>query len=362
MRHMRAVAVTPRVAGSGRLVQAPQPQPAYGQVLVRVREVGLCGTDHEVLQGQYGESPHGDDLLIIGHESLGQVVEVANGAEGLSVGDWVVAMVRRPDPAPCRNCAAGESDMCLNGGWVERGIKGLHGFLADFYSEAPAFLVGVPQSLARVAVLLEPLSVVEKAVEQIGRIQRRMVWQPGRAVVVGAGPIGLLAAIVLRLEGMEVYVHNRTETGVKRELVEAIGAHYVWAGERRLGRELSQAIGPVDVVVEATGYSPLAFDAIDTIGPNGVVCLTGISGGSRNLEVAADRLNLDMVLNNKVVFGTVNSNRRHFESGVRHLGETEARWPGLLSRMISRRLPMENFAQATETSSQLIKSVVEVAP
>ncbi|MEE8346333.1 MAG: glucose 1-dehydrogenase [Dehalococcoidia bacterium] len=353
--------MTPGQPGSGRLAEVPDPQLRDGEVLVQVHQVGLDGTDAEILEGQYGEAPPGDDYLIIGHESLGRVEAVTSRAQGLSPGDWVVAIVRRPDPVPCRNCAAGEWDMCLNGRYTEHGIKGRHGFLAQLYAEAPDFLVKVPDAVSAVAVFLEPLTVVEKAVEQIRRIQSRLVWQPERAVVLGAGPIGLLAGMLLCLEGIEVHFYDATGPGLKRDLALATGAHYIWAGDRRLGHELADEIGTVDIVVEATGYGPLAFDAMDMVGPNGVVCLTGISGGSRKLEVSADHLNLEMVLSNKVVFGTVNANRRHFELGVDHLQEIEARWPGLLSRMITRRLPLKDFAQALERSPDHIKSVVEVA-
>lgn len=358
---MRAVVVTPKKPGSGRLAEVPDPQPRDGEVLVQVHQVGLDGTDAEILQGQYGEAPPDDDYLIIGHESLGRVEKVTGAAEGLSLGDWVVAIVRRPDPVPCRNCAAGEWDMCLNGQYTERGIKGRHGFLAEFYTESPDFLVTVPAEIAPVAVLLEPLTIVEKAIEQIKRIQSRLVWQPERAVVLGAGPIGLLAGMLLSLEGIQVHFYDATERGIKSDLAESAGANYIWAHERKLGHELADEIGPVDIVVEATGYSPLAFDAMDMVASNGIVCLTGVSGGSRKLEVSADHLNLEMVLSNKVVFGTVNANRRHFESGVRHLQEFEVRWPGLLSRMITRRLPLEDFARALERSPGHIKSIVELA-
>ena len=357
---MRAVVVTPRKAGSGRLAEVPAPQPRDGEVLVQVHQVGLDGTDAEILQGQYGEAPPGDDYLIIGHESLGRVAEAAGGVEGLSAGDWVVAIVRRPDPVPCRNCAAGEWDMCLNGQYTERGIKGRHGFLAELYTEAPDFLVKIPTEVSDVAVLLEPLSIVEKAVEQIKRIQSRLVWRPERAVVLGAGSIGLLAGMLLRLEGIEVHFYDAAEPRLKRDLAEATGANYIWAGEHKLGHELAAEIGPVDIVLEATGFSPLAFDAMDMVAPNGVVCLTGVSGGSRKLEISADHLNLEMVLSNKVVFGTVNANRHHFESGVRHLQEIEIRWPGLLSKMITRRLQLKDFADAFERSPGHVKSIVEM--
>ena len=357
---MRAVVVTPKKAGSGRLAEVPDPQPRDGEVMVQVHQVGMDGTDAEILQGRYGEAPPGDDYLIIGHESLGRVTKVTTGVEELSPGDWVVAIVRRPDPVPCRNCAAGEWDMCLNGQYTERGIKGRHGFLAEFYTEAPNYLVKVPAEVSNIAVLLEPLSIVEKAVEQITRIQDRMVWQPERAVVLGAGSIGLLAGMLFGLEGLDVHFYDAAEPGAKRDLAETTGANYIWAGEHKLGHELTAEIGPVDIVLEATGFSPLAFDAMDMAAPNGIVCLTGVSGGARKLEVSADHLNLEMVLSNKVVFGTVNANRHHFESGVRHLQEIDARWPGLLSRMITRRLPLADFGDALEPSPAHVKSIVEM--
>src|SRR5207244_8552791 len=201
---MKAAVVTPGQAGSVRLADVPKPQPKPGEVLVRVYEVGMYGTDAEILEEQYGEAPPGDDYLIIGHESLGRVESVTDGAEDLAPGDWVVAMVRRPDPVPCRNCAAGEWDMCLNGLYTERRIKGLHGFLAEYYVEQPRYLVKLPGELAAVGVLLEPLTIAEKAVDQIQRIQSRLVWEPKRAVILGSGPVGLLAALALRLRELEV--------------------------------------------------------------------------------------------------------------------------------------------------------------
>jgi threonine dehydrogenase-like Zn-dependent dehydrogenase len=358
---MKAVIVTPLQADSGRVAEVPDPEMEAGAVLVRVRQVGLCGTDAEILRGEYGEAPPGDDHLIIGHESLGQVEEVGANVEGLSPGDWVVAIVRRPDPVPCRNCAGGEWDMCLNGQYTERGIKGLHGYLAEFYTEVPDFLVRVPADSADVAVLLEPLCVVEKVVEQIKRIQERLVWQPKRAVVLGAGPVGLLAGLLLRLEGIEVHFYATTKGGIKSDLAESMGASFIWAREHELDQALADEIGEVDIIVEATGFSPLAFDAMNMVGRNGIVCLTGVSGGTRKIEVPADHLNLEMVLMNNVVFGSVNANRRHFESGVRHLEAIETRWPGLLSRMITERLPMAEFARGFERSPTHVKAIVEIA-
>jgi len=359
---MKAVVVTPKQAGSGRLQEVPHPTPQSGEVLVRLHEVGIDGTDAEILEGQYGEAPPHSDYLIIGHESLGRVESVTDGVQDLAPGDWVVAMVRRPDPVPCRNCAAGEWDMCLNGLYTERGIKGLHGFLAEYYVEQPHYVVKLPQEVASVGVLLEPLTIAEKALDQIKRIQSRLLWKPDRAVVLGAGPVGLLAALVLRLQDLEVHVYDRAERGLKSELVEAMGARYIWAQKQRLGHDLVSEIGPIDIIFEATGFSPLAFDAIDTVAPNGIVCLSGVSGGGRRLQVSADHLNLELVLGNRVVFGTVNANRRHFESGAQHLKEIEVRWPVLLSRIITTRVPIAQFAEGVLRGPNDVKKVVEVAP
>ena len=358
---MKAVVVTPLQAGSGRVTEVPDPEMEAGEVLVRVRQVGICGTDHEILNGQYGTAPEGDDYLIIGHESLGQVEEVGANVKDFSPGDWVVAMVRRPDPVPCRNCAANEWDMCLNGLFLERGINGRHGYLAELYAEQPRFLVKVPERVASFAVLLEPMTVVEKAVDQIWKIQSRLFWEPERAIVLGAGTIGLLAGALLRLRGIDVYFYNRAEKGAKSDIAEAIGATYIPASQSKLS-DLPDQIGNVDIVIEATGYSPLAFEAMDVIGKNGIVCLTGVSGGDRPRTIDADHINLKMVLSNNVVFGTVNANPRHFQMGARHLVMIDALMPGLLSRMITDRIPLDDgLLQALASPSDGIKRVVTVS-
>ncbi len=343
------------------MTEVPDPEMGADEVLVRVRQVGICGTDIEILNGEYGTAPEGDDYLIIGHESLGQVEAVGANVDDLSPGDWVVAMVRRPDPVPCQNCVASAWDMCLNGLYRERGIKGRHGYLAELYAEQPRFLVKVPQRIASFAVLLEPMTVGEKAIDHIRKIQSRLFWGPERAIVLGAGTIGLLAGMLLRLDGIEVYFYDRAETGVKRDIAEAMGATYLWADQHKLG-DLPSQIGNVDIVLEATGYSPLAFEAMDVVGKNGIVCLSGVSGGERQLSIHANRLNMEMVLSNKVVFGTVNANPRHFQMGVRHLVTIDALVPGLLSRMITDRLPLDAaLLQALESPSDGIKRVVTVS-
>lgn len=354
---MKAFVISPGRGGSGHVADVPDPVRSPGQALVGVLAVGVDGTDRELLQGKYGQAPAGQDYLITGHESLGRVLESPDGT--LRTGDLVVAIVRRPDPVPCLNCAAGEWDMCLNGQYTERGIKGAHGFLAERYTEDPRYLVRLPESLGTIGMLLEPCTVVEKAIDQIQRIQARLVWAPRRALVLGAGSIGTLGALLLRLQGLAVYVYSRGDGGRGRAIAEAAGAAYISADERKLDHDLAREIGPLDVIIEATGYSPLAFDAIDIIGPNGVVCLTGVSAGSRTLPIDSSHLNLEMVLENKLVFGTVNANRRHFEAGAAHLQSIEARWPGLLQQMVTRRVPLEQFS-ASDLEHGDLKVVVDV--
>jgi threonine dehydrogenase-like Zn-dependent dehydrogenase len=327
---------------SGRLEDVPDASPGQDEATVRVLQVGVDGTDRELIEGKYGQAPAGEGYLILGHESLGRIIEAPKDGR-LTPGDLVVATVRRPDPEPCLNCAAGESDMCINDGYTERGIKGAHGFLAEVYFESPRYLVRLPDEFEPFGVLLEPLSVVEKAIEQIGRIQSRLAWKPTRAMVLGAGTIGTLAALLLRLDGLEVYVYSRGQGSQGRAIAEEAGGSFLSSDEWKLDHDLQRHIGCIDMVIEATGYSPFALQAVDTIGPNGVVCLTGVSAGSRKVHIDSSHLNLEMVLMNKLIFGTVNSNRRHFESGVEHMRAIELRWPGLLKRLITRHIPLERF-------------------
>lgn len=342
---MKAVVVTPRQAGTGRVQDVPKPEPTDDQALVEVIEVGVCGTDLEILHGLYGEAPPGDDYLVIGHENLGKVVSAPSGSD-LKEGDLVVSIVRRPDPEPCPQCAAGEFDMCSNGRYTERGIKGLHGFMSEYYTEHPDYLVKLPAELESIGVLIEPLTVVEKGVIQAEEIQRRMTWSPKEAVVTGAGPIGLMATMLLRSRGYDVFTLDIVEKdSLRAQMVKACGAEYVKGDEEPLAK-LAERVNGIDLIVEATAVAQLVFDAIDAIGPNGVVCLTGVSAGARKLEVPADKLNLEMVLDNKVVFGTVNANRRYFEAAVKDLTKFEELWPGLCEKVITRRVPVDNYEEA----------------
>ncbi|MFQ6030279.1 MAG: glucose 1-dehydrogenase [Dehalococcoidia bacterium] len=357
---MKAVAVHPGQQGSAHLREVPTPTAGPGQVLVRLIRVGLDGTDTEIDEGLYGEAPPGDDYLIIGHESLGVVEEVGPGVADLRVGDLVVATVRRP--GGCLNCQASESDMCLDGHYTERGIKGAHGYLADYYVEAPDHLVTLPADYEPIAVLLEPISIAEKGTVQSLEIQRRMAWEPRRALVLGAGPLGLLATALLRNMGLETYTVARAPAdagSLRQQLLAELGATYLSSREHPI-HQLGSELGRIDLIFEATGHSGVVFDAMQALGVNGVMCLTGVTGGDALREIPADKINLEMVLGNKVVFGSVNANRRYFELGVGHMGEIRHKWPGLLERFFTQRLSIEEFEKGLHRPKDDIKTVVEL--
>ena len=356
---MRAIAVTPRQAGSARRVELPRPEARPGLALMRVLEVGIDGTDTEINMGEYGEAPPNSDVLVIGHEALSVVERIGEGVTGFQVGDLVVSTVRRPDGCP--NCQAGESDMCLTGGYTERGIKGAHGYMADYYAEKPEFMVKIPPALRAVAVLLEPLSIVEKATTQAWAAQQRMLWQPSRAVVLGAGPIGILATILLRLKGLEVHVYAKTSSdSLQAAVVQSLGAVYESVDQHPIDG-MRDELGQIDFILEGTGNSGVAFQAMAALGINGVLCLTGVSGGDRTIQIPSDAINLQMVLGNRLVFGSVNANRRYFEMGVRHFEEAEQRWPGIFKRLLTRRAAFDDFKAALDRRPEDIKTLLTVA-
>ncbi len=357
-RAMRAVGVTPRRANSARLLDVAVPRPGPRQALVGVHAVGIDGTDTEINAGLYGEAPPGAEFLIIGHEAIGRVERVGRQVTAVHPGDTVVATVRRPDRCP--NCRAGESDMCLAGHYTERGIRGAHGYMAEYYAEDERFLVRIPPRARGYAVLLEPMSIVEKALRQAWDIQRRMVWQPRRAVVLGAGPIGLLATILLRLKGLETHVFATTPEGDARSnWIAALGASYHNV-QRHPVADVHEQLGQVDLLLEATGNSSVAFQAMSVMGTNAVLCLTGVSGGNKRLQVPSDVLNLSLVLGNKLVFGSVNANRRYFEHGLRDMQAGERRWPGALQKLITRRVPFSRWREALDRRPEDIKTVLDV--
>jgi threonine dehydrogenase-like Zn-dependent dehydrogenase len=357
---MKAAAITPGKKGSLRVIEVQEPQPDDDTVLVDMLEAGVCGTDEELDSGIIGEAPEGSDFLILGHENLGRVAAVGRNVRYPRVGDLVVATVRRPCPGMCYACRAGEPDLCNSGDYFERGIKGMHGYMAQQYVESPVDLVRVPPELRKVAVLAEPLSIVEKAVAELFRIQERMIWRPERALVAGTGPIGMLAALILRDMGLETWAFaTRDRDSLKGRLIEACGARYVNVKKVPFDRIVKEH-GPFDLIIEATGSSEVAFQAIGLVAGSGIVCLTGLSPHKEAHSVCTDCVNMDLVMNNKAVFGTSSSNRVHFERGMDRLASVEKKWPGLLERMFTRRVDLEHIVDGLRRSRDDIKVVVEI--
>ena len=354
---MKAGAVTPGQKDSAKVVEIDDPVLQQGEVLVKTLEVGIDGTDIEISQGRYGESPLGQDFLVLGHEALGELEKT--GGSALHQGDLVVPLVRRPDG--CINCCSGQSDMCVEGNYRECGISGAHGFLREYLTEDPQFLVTVPQNLRQVAVLAEPMSIVTKGVAQSLEFHHRSAKPVEVALVLGAGPLGLLATAFLRLQGFNIYTLDiLPRSSLKGQLAEAIGAIYL--DGRDLGiDELPRQLGNLDLIVEATGNSTVAFQAMSALGVNGVLCLMGVSTEEKRLQICADCINMEMVLGNKVVFGTVSSNRSHFERAISLMAEMEQRWPGWLARLITRRLTLIDFQDALHPAPGGIKTVVEIS-
>ncbi len=347
---MKALTVIPLQSGTAELSDVDEPPEADGEVLVETLGIGICGTDAEILSGAYGWAPPGRERLVLGHESLGRVLEAPAGAS-VSKGDLVVGIVRRPDPVPCANCAVGEWDFCRNGEYTERGIKEHDGYLSERYRITADFLVTVDPSLGELGVLLEPTSVVAKAWEQVDRIGARAHWAPKTAVVTGAGPVGLLAALLGVQRGLEVHVIDQMESGLKPDLVRALGAQYHTGA-------IADVCKDPDAIIECTGVDSLVFDAMEHVGPGGVVCLTGVSSGGRSLDIDAGSLNRSMVLENEAVVGSVNANRRHYEDGAQALAKADRSW---LHRLITRRVALADWAQALERTPDDVKVVVEVS-
>jgi len=345
---MKAITVLPGHAGSARLDDVDEPPLSDGPVLVQTWLVGICGTDTSMLAGEHGCAPPGSDRLIIGHESLGHVIQ-APTSSGLAVDDLVVGIVRRPDPEPCPNCAAGEWDMCRNGRYTERGLKQRHGFASERFRLHPMYAIRVPSDLGHLGVLVEPISVVAKVWEQIEYIGARSHWQPQRVLVSGAGPIGLLAALLGVQRGLDVHVFDRVTSGPKPQLVADLGATY-------RSESIAEASRGVDVVIECTGVGQLVLDVIQReTAPNTIMALTGFSSGEPAVPIDAATMNRHMVLGNEVVFGSINANRRHYEAGLLALAKADRGW---LDRLITRRVPLERWAAAFERQPGDIKTVI----
>ncbi len=347
---MRAITVLPGVANSARLDDIPPPPPSDGAILVRTLALGVCGTDREIVAGAYGTTPPGEERLVLGHESLGRVVEAPEGS-GFAPGDHVVGIVRRPDPVPCPACAAGEWDMCRNGRYVERGIKERHGYGAEQFRIEPDFAIKVDPALGILGVLVEPTSVVAKAWDHVERIgERSRAWQPHSVLVTGAGPIGLLAALMGQQRGLDVHVLDHTERGRKPALTRALGATY-----HHKGLEALDGFAP-DILIECTGAPEVIRDVHGRTAPDGIVCLAGVSAPGHAFEFDIGGYNRSMVLNNETVFGTVNANRRHYEAAAQALARADKGW---LGDLITRRVPVGRWHEALERRAGDIKVIVD---
>jgi glucose 1-dehydrogenase len=338
---MRAMTVIPGQPGSAEVSDVPEPEVRAGELLIEPVLLGVCGTDREIVDGVHGEAPPGQERLVLGHELVGRVRDT---------GQLVAGIVRRPDPVPCACCAQGEWDMCRNGQYTERGIKALDGYGAELVTIEEDFAIPIPEDLGTLGVLTEPSSILAKAWEQIDRIATRACSVHERVLVTGAGPIGLLAALMGMQRELEVHVLDRATEGIKPEIVAALGAEY-HTGEIT---EIANQVNP-DVVVECTGVAELVAGAMQHTAPGAIVCLTGVAA-SRNLSVDVGALNNELVLENDVVFGSVNANRRHFDQAVEALRAADS---DLLGRMITRSVPLERWTDALEKSDDDIKVVVE---
>ena len=345
---MKAIAVIPGTRDSVHLVEMPKPsidEIADGRgVLVKVLRVGVDGTDKEINNAEYGAPPPGSDFLVIGHEGFGVVEEVGANVHELKAGDYVVATVRRPGKSIYD--LIGTNDMTTDDVYYERGINLRHGFLSEYYVDDAEFIVKVPHGLKDVGVLLEPMTVVQKGITQAYEIQRRLkVWKPKRAAVLGAGTIGLLATLVLKLRGIEVITFGRSSKPyLNSDLVEELGAAYVSTNDSPVHAYAAEH-GAFDIIFEATGFSPIVFDAMQALAKNGVLVLSSVTGGDRTVEVPADKINLEFVLGNKVMVGTVNANREYFESGVQDMSAALLEYGDWLSKLLTHPVEgLENFA------------------
>lgn len=370
---MKAVAVFPGKRAVD-VIDHPAPRIAEPtQAKMRVLEVGVCGTDREIATFQYGALPDGFDYLIIGHESLSEVMETGPKVANVKPGDLVVMTVRRPcRHESCIACRQGRQDFCYTGDFTERGIKQRHGYMTEFVVEEERYLHPVPRRLRDVAVLVEPLTIAEKSLEQLWMIQKRLPWgcpeesgyAPGRchnALVLGAGPVGLLGAMAFRVAGFDVSVYSRsTKDKEKDDIVAAIGARFIAAEEHSI-EDMAKLTGPIDVVYEAIGASSVAFEVIRHLGPNAVFIFTGVPGRKGAIELDTDAIMRDMVLNNQAILGTVNAPPQAFEAAIAHLGVFMERWPDALRKLITARFPIERALDPLSSHAGGIKNVVEVA-
>jgi threonine dehydrogenase-like Zn-dependent dehydrogenase len=360
---MRAVAVFPKTR-EVRIIERPPPPAVTGsQVLLRVLEVGICGTDREIGSFAYGSPPAGADHLVLGHEALAEVADTGPDVTLVHEGDLVVPTVRRPCPHKrCRACRANRPDFCVTGDFIERGIKGAHGFLQEWVVEDEEHLVPAPRKLADVAVLTEPLTVAAKAAEQAASIQRRLPWGHvrARALALGAGPVGLLGAMIMVANDYETFVYSlEPATDQRAEIVRSFGATYVSGQELPLPR-LREEFGSFDLIYEAVGVPSVAFTAFETLGPNGLFVFTGVPPPGRPSEIDTSAIMRNIVLKNQVVLGTVNASWDAYEIALRELERGMFLFPQCVRSLITGRHPID-AAPTLITSRGGIKQVVQLA-
>jgi len=348
---MRALTLVPSQPGSLAVTEVPDPVPGPGDLLVDGLAVGVCGTDKEIAAGEYGWAPPGQERLVLGHESLGRVRQAPDGS-GFSAGDLVAGVVRRPDPVPCGACAHGEFDMCRNGQYTERGIKQIDGFASERWTVEAEYAVRLDDRLGDVGVLMEPTTVVAKAWEQAERIGARAWFEPRTVLVTGAGPIGLLAALLGVQRGIDVHVLDRVTRGPKPQLVHALGATYHHADIEDVARRVRP-----DIVIEATGVAHLVLAAMSGTAAYGITVLTGVSSAGRTLPTDPGALNRALVLENDVVVGSVNANLRHYAQAADALARADLDW---LGRLVSRRVPLDAFAAAFEAEEDDVKVALDL--
>jgi threonine dehydrogenase-like Zn-dependent dehydrogenase len=370
---MKAIAVTPK-SRSVTLIDHPEPKLSKPtDVMLQMLEVGVCGTDREICAFQYGTPPEGSEHLVIGHESLGKVIAVGPEASRLRVGDLVIPMVRRPCPhAHCLACRSDRQDFCYTGDFSERGIKMQHGFMTELVVDDEKYMNVVPPALRDVAILVEPLTIAEKALTQIWQVQQRLPWacpvEAGKngghchkALVLGAGPVGLLGAMALAAADFEVFVYSREAApSPKSKLVESFGAHYVSATTDSIA-DLPRRMGNIDVVYEATGASAVSFEVLKVLGTNGIFVFTGVPGRKAPIEIDTDCIMRDLVLKNQVVFGTVNAGVQTFADAIRDLGVFMERWPDAVRALITGRNPMSEYRDLLIGAARGIKEVITLS-
>jgi len=369
---MRAVAVFPEEKAI-KVVDHPEPEiGSETEVLLEILDVGLCGTDREIARFDYGTPPDGSPYLVLGHESLGRVLEVGSGVTRVKPGDLVVTMVRRPcGHSECRSCALGRQDFCFTGDFTERGINGRHGFMTERIVDDERYMHVVPAQMRDVGVLVEPLTIAEKALIQVWDVQERLPWTlPGQpdsageghhAVVLGAGPVGLLGALALIVRGFDTWVYSlEADDSPKAEWVRSVGGTYR-SGKAHSLPELAGEVGNIDLFYEATGAATVSFRALEVLGTNGVFIFTGVPGRKDAIEVEADDLMRNMVLKNQLVFGTVNAGADAFEASVKDLTQFHGRWPEQLAALITGRFEPEEAPELLTGPPSGIKRVVQLA-